>query len=82
MRHRLLTLLGLVPSRLRRRGVFLVFLAVVNGVLESVAALLAPSSGSQALETYWLMHVLGKPDDGRAAVRRVVDLGIPLPIRP
>src|SRR5205807_3640176 len=41
---------------LRRRGVFLVFLAVVNGVLESVAALLVFS----------LVNTLTKPDSVQA----------------
>lgn len=51
-------------------------------VEESIASLLSPSSGGEALEVYWLMQVLGKPDDGRAAVRTVADQGIPLPVRP
>lgn len=49
---------------------------------QSIAEKLSPVSANQALETYWFMQIMGKPQEGRAALRRVAAMGIPLPIEP
>ena len=49
-------------------------------VEQSITNLLSPTSAADALETYWLDQLLGKPDEGKAAIKKVVDLGIPMPI--
>jgi alkanesulfonate monooxygenase SsuD/methylene tetrahydromethanopterin reductase-like flavin-dependent oxidoreductase (luciferase family) len=49
---------------------------------QSIATLLQPSSAGEALETYWIMQIMGKPEEGRQALRKVAAMGIPLPIVP
>lgn len=49
-------------------------------VEQSITNLLSPASASDALETYWLDQLLGKPDQAKAAIKKVVDLGVPMPI--
>ena len=51
-------------------------------VEHAISALLRPGSGAEALDTYWLMQILGKPDEGREALRKAAGLGVPLPIEP
>jgi tetratricopeptide (TPR) repeat protein len=46
----------------------------------SISALLHPTSAGMALDTYWLMQSQGKGQEGRAAIRKVVEAGIPMPI--
>jgi hypothetical protein len=46
----------------------------------SIATLLHPTGSGRALDTYWLMQIQGKGEEGRAAIRKVVELGIPMPI--
>jgi hypothetical protein len=41
-----------------------------------------PVSADEALDTYWLGQILGKPEDGKAAVQKVAAMGIPIPIQP
>jgi tetratricopeptide (TPR) repeat protein len=48
-------------------------------VEQSIDTLLHPASADVALQGYWLMQALGKPDDGRQILRKVADMGIPLP---
>jgi hypothetical protein len=33
------------------------------------------------LETCWLMQINGKPDDGVSLLRKIADLGIPVPMQ-
>ena len=51
-------------------------------VSQSISNHLNPASTAEALNTYWLMQILGKPEDGKAALARVAALGIPMPIQP
>ncbi|MDB5324307.1 MAG: hypothetical protein JWN40_5938 [Phycisphaerales bacterium] len=51
-------------------------------VEQSITAMLHPASASEAIDTYWMMQIDGKPDDGRAALRKVAAMGIPVPIQP
>jgi hypothetical protein len=51
-------------------------------VEQSLDTLLSPVSGGEVLNTYWLMQVLGKPAEGRDAIRKIIGLGIPMPIEP
>ena len=51
-------------------------------VEQSISTILRPASASEAVETYWLMQVMGKSNEGREALRKVAGLGIPLPIQP
>lgn len=48
-------------------------------VEQSIANRLRPASAAEAVETNWLMQVLGRPEDGRAVVSHVAALGIPVP---
>jgi hypothetical protein len=45
----------------------------------SISGQLRPADAGEALETFWLMQILGKPQDGRAAIDRVTAQGIPVP---
>lgn len=49
-------------------------------VEQSITNLLSPASAADALETYWLDQLLGKPDEGKVAIKKVIDLDIPMPI--
>ena len=49
---------------------------------QTIVNLLEPFDAGEALETYWLMQILGKPDDARGAIGKIAETGIPLPIRP
>jgi hypothetical protein len=46
----------------------------------SIETLLHPVRPGEALEAYWLMQIHNRPDEGRAAIKRVTDQGIPMPI--
>ena len=35
-----------------------------------------------ALDCYWLAKVLDKPDEGKAALKKVADLKLPMPLQP
>ncbi len=50
-------------------------------VEESVATQLEPASANEAMDTYWLMQIIGKSDAAQA-VRKVASLGIPVPAIP
>jgi hypothetical protein len=49
---------------------------------QSISNQLQPASAAEALDTFWLSQILGKPQEGRAAVQRVIALGIPIPPLP
>jgi hypothetical protein len=49
---------------------------------QSISSLLHPTSATQAMETYWLMQILGKPQEAKVAIQKVAALGIPIPIQP
>jgi tetratricopeptide (TPR) repeat protein len=51
-------------------------------VEQDLTSMLHPASAGEALDTYWLMQIHGKPADARAALKKVADLGIPVPIQP
>lgn len=51
-------------------------------VEQSITSMLQPASGTEALESYWLMQMLGKPEDGQRALAAVMALGIPVPPQP
>jgi hypothetical protein len=51
-------------------------------VSQSIANHLAPANATEALNTYWLMQILAKPEEGKAALARVAALGIPMPVQP
>lgn len=53
-----------------------------ESVEQSIANLLNPVSADEALDTYWLGQILGKPEDGKAALHKVAGMGIPIPIQP
>lgn len=46
---------------------------------QNISSLLTPASASEALETYWLMQIHGKAEEGRRALKAVSDLSIPVP---
>jgi hypothetical protein len=49
---------------------------------QTITGLLRPSSAAEALDTYWLAQIDGKPDGARAALGKVAAMGIPIPIQP
>lgn len=51
-------------------------------VSQSIAVLLSPASAGEALDTYWIMQMLGKPDDGKTAIAKAAGMGVPVPIQP
>jgi tetratricopeptide (TPR) repeat protein len=53
-----------------------------DAVNQSIDSLLNPASVEEAIDTYWLMQILGKPEDGKAALARVVAMGVPVPVQP
>ncbi|HET6246098.1 MAG TPA: hypothetical protein VFE47_00220 [Tepidisphaeraceae bacterium] len=48
-------------------------------VVQSIMTLLAPADANTALETNWLMALVGKSDDGKAALQKVAGMGVPMP---
>jgi hypothetical protein len=48
---------------------------------QSISQLLRPADASEALETYWLKQIQGKPEQGQVAIRKVAEMGIPVPIQ-
>lgn len=49
-------------------------------ILEQMLSVrLRPAGAAEALETYWLIQICGKPAKGASAVHKVEELGIPFP---
>jgi len=51
-------------------------------VEQSIGTLMHSTTGSAALDTYWLMQILGTPEKGREALREAIAAGNALPIDP
>jgi hypothetical protein len=51
-------------------------------VEQTITSLLRPYSASEALDTYWIAQIDGKPDGARATLGKVAAMGIPVPIQP
>jgi hypothetical protein len=58
-----------------------IILASPRGAIEqSIAALLSPASTSSALQRFWSLQIQNKPDEAKAALQKLSDLGIPMPV--
>ncbi|HEY2584536.1 MAG TPA: hypothetical protein VGI81_02080, partial [Tepidisphaeraceae bacterium] len=53
-----------------------------DAIDQSIATLLNPTSAGEALDAYWLARILGKPDEGKAALAKVAAMDVPVPIQP
>jgi hypothetical protein len=51
-------------------------------VEQSIMVCLYPASAAEALEASWVLQICGKPAEAGAALRKVADLGIPVPGQP
>lgn len=51
-------------------------------VVQSIDSMLRPFGPGEAVETYWLTQIQGKPEAGREALRKVAQRGLPVPIEP
>jgi hypothetical protein len=49
---------------------------------QSISVRLNPASVAEAMEASWVLGICGKPDEARSSLRRVADLGIPVPGQP
>jgi hypothetical protein len=47
-----------------------------------ISVRLAPANAAEALETSWVLEICGKPAEARSALRKVADLGLPVPVQP
>jgi hypothetical protein len=56
--------------------------SAVRQASHALSALLRPANGAEALEGYWLMQARNKPAEAKAELRRVIGLGVPMPIQP
>ncbi|HZZ43120.1 MAG TPA: hypothetical protein VFE58_09290 [Tepidisphaeraceae bacterium] len=47
---------------------------------QSIVMALNPANSTEAMETNWLMRILGRAEEGRSVVAKVAALGIPVPM--